>query len=175
MASRRNFLELAAAWWSAAALRAHEHAAQPAPAYRLAFFKPAEVDTLRRLTAILIPPDDRSGGAPAARVEDYIDFVLSHATPALQSTWRAGLKRFRKFDEPRLIKVSANEFQPRTPDEKFFVLLKDATVEAFYTSQEGITKELGYKGYTFLREFPLADMSQVKVPSGYRPLLKERS
>ena len=178
MATRRTFLELAAGWWSAAALRAHEHTAaaeQAGGAYKFAFLREGEVETVRRLTEILIPADDRSGGANAARVEEYIDFVLAHATPALQATWRAGLKRFRKFDEARLRKASANEFRPRTPDERFFVLLKDATVEGFYTSREGIEKELGYRGYTFLREFPAADMTQVKVPADYKPLIRERS
>ena len=167
MPTRRNFLQLAASWWASAALQAQQ---QPAT-----FLSANELQTLRRLTGLLIPADERSGGANAARVEHFIDSVLAYANPALQRTWRAGLKRFRNFDEPRLQKVAANEFHPRTPAEKFFVLLKDATVEAFYTSQEGITKELGYRGYSHLREFPAADMTQVKVPPGYRPLPKERS
>lgn len=178
MATRRGFLELAAAWWSAAVLRAHEHAtpaAIPADGYSFRFLQPREVETLRRLAALMIPADERSGGAGAAKVEEYVDFVLSHAQPALQARWRSGLKRFRRFDEARLRRAAANEFAPRTTEERFFVLLKDAVVEGFYTSQEGITKELGYRGYTFLREFPAADMSLVRIPAGYKPLLRERS
>lgn len=167
MATRRTFLQLATAWWSAAAL-----AAQDKPA---TFLNSTELETLRRLTNILIPADERSGGANAAKVELYIDSVLAHANPALQKTWRAGIKRFEKAGEPQLQKIAANEFTPRTPEEKFFVLLKDATVEGFYTSQEGILKELGYRGYTHLREFPEADMSLVKVPQGYHARLRERS
>jgi hypothetical protein len=167
MATRRTFLQLATAWWSAAALQAQQ---QPAT-----FLNPTELETLRRLTNILIPADERSGGANAAKVELYIDGVLAHANPALQKTWRAGIKRFEKADEPKLQKIAANELTPRTQDERFFVLLKDATVEGFYTSQEGILKELGYRGYSHLREFPAADMSLVKVPPGYHARLRERS
>ena len=43
------------------------------------------------------------------------------------------------------------------------------------TSREGIEKELGYKGYTFLREFPAADMSDVRRAADYTPLLRERA
>ena len=121
MATRRTFLQLATAWWSAAALQAQQ---QPAT-----FLNPTELATLRRLTNILIPADERSGGANAAKVELYIDGVLAHANPALQKTWRAGIKRFEKADEPKLQKIAANELTPRTQDERFFVLLKDATVE----------------------------------------------
>ena len=167
MATRRTFLQLATAWWSAAALQAQQ---QPAT-----FLNPTELATLRRLTNILIPADERSGGANAAKVELYIDGVLAHANPALQKTWRAGIKRFEKADEPKLQKIAANELTPRTQDERFLVLLKDATVEGFYTSQEGILKELGYRGYSHLREFPAADMSLVKVPPGYHARLRERS
>jgi hypothetical protein len=178
MATRRGFLTLAACWWSTAVARAHEHAAEAPPEQAsrgFVFFTPEEAETLRRLAAILIPADERSGGAAAAKVEEYVDFVLAHGGAALKKSWRAGLKRFRKYDEARLRKVSANEFAARSADERFFVLLKDAVVEGFYTSREGIVNELGYRGYTFLREFPAADMSLVKVPAGYFPRLRERS
>lgn len=173
MPTRRETL---AVLWAAAVARAHEHAAAPqstAP-YKFQALRPKEVEIAKRLTAILMPADERSGGAAAARVEEYIDHVLRHASAPLQQAWRAGLKRFAKFDEAALRRVAANEFQARTPDERFFVLLKDATVEGFYTSREGIEKELGYRGYTFLREFPAADMTQVRRDPAYQPALRQR-
>jgi len=174
MPTRRKTL---AALWAAAVVRAHEHAAPPAEsaAYRFAVLNAREAASLRRLTAILIPADERSGGAPAAKVDEYVDHVLRFATAPVRKAWRDGLRRFAKKDEAALRVVAANEFQPRTPDERFFVMLKDAAVEGFYTSREGIEKELGYRGYTYLREFPLANMAEVKRPPDYRPMLRQRS
>lgn len=176
MTSRRDLLGAAAAMWAAAVAEAHEHASSAqAATYSFRFLSRKEIAILQRLAAILIPSDDRSGGAAAARVEEYVDTVLAHGREPLRKAWRSGLKRFAKADEAALKKHAANEFRPRSVDERFFVLLKDAIVEGFYTSREGIEKELGYKGYTFLREFPAADVSDVRRAADYTPLLRERA
>ncbi|MBM3764342.1 MAG: gluconate 2-dehydrogenase subunit 3 family protein [Acidobacteria bacterium] len=176
MTSRRDLLGAAAAMWAAAVAEAHEHASSAqAASYSFRFLTRKEIPILQRLAAILVPADERSGGAAAARVEEYVDTVLHHAKEPLRKTWRAGLKRFAKADEAALRRHAVNEFRARTADERFFVLLKDAVVEGFYTSREGIEKELGYRGYTFLREFPLADMGDVRRAVDYTPLLRERS
>jgi hypothetical protein len=182
-ASRREFLAVAALWSQAVAAAQHNHqAAQTAStkaAYNFVFFQPAERQTLNRLAAILIPADERSGGATAAHVDEYIDFVLSHGNADLQKRWRDGLRAFAKLDEAgsekRLRELAANEFAPKSPDDQFFILLKGAVAEGFYTSEEGIRKELGYQGLGFLREFPGCTHESHAIPEGYQPRLKMRT
>lgn len=180
--SRRHVLTLAAVWAQAlAAAQSHQHAS-PSTAqapYTLRFFTKPERETLLAVAAILIPADDRSGGAPAARVDEYIDFVVSHGSAELKRHWRDGLAMLARVDaadrEKRLRELAKNEFAPETRDEGFFVLLKGAVVEAFYTSEEGIRKELAYQGLGFLREFPGCTHDKHETPANYRPRLRARS
>ena len=183
MLSRRDFATVAAALWAEAVASAqHQHqqaelAPQVAAAAAPVFFTAAERAALDRLTALVVPADERSGGAGAATVTQYIETVVFHAQKPLQTAWRNGLRPYLGAADPLalLTEASRNEFRPRTVAERFFVLLKDACVEGFYTSREGIVKELGYKGYTFLREFPGAEPAELRPPAGYQPLLRQRS
>jgi gluconate 2-dehydrogenase subunit 3-like protein len=183
--TRRGFLATVMLWREAiAAAQSHVHAsaAKTGP-YRLAFFTPHESRIVEMLAARIVPADERSGGAAAARVHEYIDFILIHAPAELQKLWRASIERIA----PRVIgksaeeidallsSVAANEFTPQTKDEVFFVALKEAVTDGFYTSEEGIRKELGYQGDGFLHEFPGCTHTTHETPAGYRPLLKERS
>jgi hypothetical protein len=47
--------------------------------------------TLEALTEAIIPTDERSPGAKAARVADYIDLLLSEADEARRAQWTEGL------------------------------------------------------------------------------------
>jgi|GEM_PF-711664 Gluconate 2-dehydrogenase subunit 3 len=180
MLSRRDFASLAAALWAEAVASAQQHhhdlALQVAPATPV-FFTAKERATLDQLTALIIPADERSGGALAAGVTQYIETVVCHAQKPLQTAWQTGIRPYIGAANPTVLltAAAANEFRPRTPAERFFVMLKDACVDGFYTSREGITKELGYKGYTFLREFPGAQPADLKPPPGHQPLLRQRS
>jgi hypothetical protein len=51
-------------------------------------------------------------------------------------------------------KISRNEDQPVTLEEKFFVALKAATIDGYYTSKIGIHQDLGYQGNTVVIDFP---------------------
>jgi hypothetical protein len=51
-------------------------------------------------------------------------------------------------------KASANEENPKTDLERFFVMLKKMTVNGYYTSSIGIHKDMEYAGNTFLVAFP---------------------
>ena len=53
-----------------------------------------------------------------------------------------------------------NEFNPTTPEEKFFRELKLRTANAYYTSKVGIHDELGYLGNTYQKEYAGYDVSQ---------------
>src|SRR5947207_4339398 len=145
---------------SAAEAFAELQATQAPP--KLAFLTPEQYSTLDALAEAIIPADDHSPGAHAARVADYIDLLLSESTPDVQETWRAGMADLdeatrRRFKTPftqltpaqasaLLTTISANELDPRTPLESFFKATKDATIRGDYTSEIGIHKHLEYKG-----------------------------
>jgi hypothetical protein len=128
-----------------------------------------QFQTLETLVEAIIPADDRSPGAKAARVADYIDLWLSEVDPQVALQWSGGLAlldaesttRFRApfvrlsagQADAILAAISRNERAPQTPLETFFVMTKQATVNGYYTSKIGIHDELHYKGNVFLREF----------------------
>jgi hypothetical protein len=130
---------------------------------------PEQFETLEILVDAIIPTDERSPGAKAARVADYIDLLLSESDSELALQWLGGLaaldveaaKRarapFRKLNATQvdaiLRDISQNEDHPKTPLQSFFVMTKDATINGYYSSKIGIQDELHYKGNVFLREF----------------------
>jgi hypothetical protein len=131
--------------------------------------------TLEALTEAIIPADERSPGAKAARVADYVDLLLGEADDTRRLQWTEGLaaldadatarfgRPFLKLDaaqvETVLTDASKNEKAPalqkneRTPLEAFFVTAKQATVHGYYTSEIGIHQELKYKGNKALLQF----------------------
>jgi hypothetical protein len=175
---RRTALGLALGLWARAEDQAHQHGAgaQETGPYRFGFLRGEEVSVIQRFAEILIPATERSGGAKAARVEEYIDHVLRSAAPSLQRAWRRGLSAWAKEKNAKsaLDRVVAQEFAPKSAEDRFFVLLKNAVTTAFYTSEEGIQKELGYQGLAFLREYPGWNGEQFSKPVNYRPLLRAR-
>src|SRR5689334_6170962 len=57
----------------------------------LRFFTRAQYHTVDVLSERLIPADERSGGAHAARVADYIDLFVFDAPPDIKTAWTEGL------------------------------------------------------------------------------------
>jgi len=186
MTSRRSFLLAAAALWQSSRLRAYQHRHELEPGqnqnpYRFSFLDDVQRGTLRSLLSRIVPADERSTGAVGAKVDQYVDFVLSHADNTTKDLWRNGLTRYAAAIGGKtsdgidlfLEEQSQHEFAPKTADQIFFVLLKTATVEGFYTSEEGIDHELGYKGMTFLLDFNGCTHTQHVAPEGWRPTLRQ--
>jgi gluconate 2-dehydrogenase gamma chain len=138
------------------------------------FFKPEEFRTVEILTEMIIPTDD-TPGAKEAQVANYIDFVVFSAAefkPSLQREWLAGLefldresvaqfgKAFREGSGPDRTKlltlVSAPERDPKLHHDgfDFFVVVKEMTVEGFYTSKVGLIDVLDFQGMNYTSEFP---------------------
>ncbi len=121
------------------------------------------------LSELIIPADDRSPGAKAAQVADYIDFVLSESPAETKKVWTDGLAALdaastsqsgKPFIESTAEQQTAllrdaanNEFNPTTPLETFFREAKSRTIFGYYTTKIGIHDELKYKGNQFLPEF----------------------
>jgi gluconate 2-dehydrogenase gamma chain len=130
------------------------------------FFTPDEFATLDELTEMIIPADEKSGGARAAKVAEYIDARVAEAfDSAERDRWRSGLNSidalskevngvpFLKAEPTRRIailsRIAAAEKNPTEPAEHFFVALKSLTITGYYTSKIGIHDDLDYKGNVY--------------------------
>ena len=184
--TRRQLLEVAAgavvatgllaaapAAVSAAASAAGAEAAGVAPG----FFTAAELKLVDELTEMIIPTDDHSPGARAAKVAAYINARLAEAFDNADRTrWRTGLQSIdaaakaahghvfmRCTPDERLAiltKIAEGESNPQTPIDRFFVELKQTTVNGYYSSEIGIHKEMEYKGNTLQEEYSGIDVSK---------------
>jgi Gluconate 2-dehydrogenase subunit 3 len=135
----------------------------------LKFFTAAQHRTVEALTEVIIPTDERSPGAKAAKVADYLDFVLNESSADAKRAWRDGLavvdaassaqfgKPFADLTAEQQVAIvteaAKNEGNPTTPLERFFGEAKGRTIQGYYTSEIGIHQELKYKGNQFLPEF----------------------
>lgn len=153
----------------------HDHSnrsAQPAATSQpqaLKFFTAEENRAVVEISERIIPADDHSRGAKAARVNEYIDLIVSESPDATKQTWREGLAAIDKLSRDKsgkpfadstidqqvdlLKEISRNERSPQTVEERFFRTIKYATVDGYYTSEIGIKEELHYKGNAYLKEF----------------------
>jgi sugar phosphate isomerase/epimerase len=112
------------------------------------FFTGEEYALVEELTEIIIPADEKSGGAKAAKVAEYIDQDLAEAFDgAKRDEWRKQLalipKTFLSGDPAQRVAIVAS-----MEKEKFFATLKAATVRGYYSSKIGIHDEMNYQGNT---------------------------
>jgi hypothetical protein len=134
------------------------------------FFTPAQHALVDELSETIIPADNRSGGAKAAKVAAYIDQMLRETFDDSQKAlWREGLrlvdimsqhysgKSFVNASPEERIAVltvlSDNDHMTDLPEVRFFIELKRMTVRGYYTSKIGIHDELEYKGNKILQEY----------------------
>lgn len=134
--------------------------ASPVPAdYKLQFFTEDENKLVDQLMEMIIPADDHSPGAHAAKASLFADGMIATGDDAIKKQWRDGLILIREQAKSGpltevLDKAAANEENPKTDLERFFVLLKETTIYGYYTSEVGIHQDLEYAGNTYLRSFP---------------------
>jgi gluconate 2-dehydrogenase gamma chain len=168
----------------ARAQRAHEHvqrerASSTEPekgSYERRFFDEHERATVVALADLVIPPDERSGGAVEAGVPEFIDFILTDelAEPRereeMQTAVRGGLAwldsecraRFEApfgkcADDARRAVLDDVAWPERAAPEMsqgvaFFNLFRDLVASGFWTSKMGMD-DLGYMGNTFVAEW----------------------
>jgi hypothetical protein len=178
--SRRDAIRLGAAATIAASIDVSDAAAAQAvsaAARPATFFTRAELALVDELSQMIMPTDDHSPGARAAKVAPYIDGRLAEAFDQADRTkWRAGLRQLDQLSrqatghgfldsspEQRLAllqKIARFESKPETPEARFFVELKSRVVHAYYTSEIGIKQELEYQGNTYQAEFTGIDVSE---------------
>src|SRR5918992_1654932 len=133
------------------------------------FFTAHEYQTVRVLCDLIIPADERSGGATDAGVPEFMDFTMVDQ-PARQVAMRGGLAWLdlecqRRFDKTLVGSTDAERAQVlddiSTDGEvkpglshglAFFRNFRDLTSSGFWTSKMGI-EDLGYIGNTFVPEW----------------------
>jgi hypothetical protein len=180
---RRDLIKLGAAATVAVTLGIGETSAGQAPAGSVApasaaktFFTRDELAMVDELSEMIIPTDEHSAGARAAKVAAYIDTRLADAWDGQERTdWRAGLQRIDALSQESagkpfmqasaeqrlavLTRIAKNEKEPHVPEELFFAKLKSRVVDAYYTSEIGIKQDMDYKGNSYLPEFVGVDVS----------------
>jgi hypothetical protein len=175
--TRRQLLTVAAGAVVAAPLLESTALAAAAAVAGTKFLTPPELALLDELTELIIPTDEHSPGARAAKVAAYIDARLAEAfEPEIRTRWRDGLKAVDTLASSMhgqafmactpdqrvatLTRFAQNEKKPDSADDKFFVELKGWTVNVYYTSEIGIHQEMEYKGNTLQQEYSGVDVSQ---------------
>ena len=181
--SRRDAVQLLAALPMAAFFKLHgaEHerirrhvddalrsAAEGVP-YAPKFFTAAEFRTVRVLADMVIPRDERSGGASDAGVPEFIDFTVSDRE-YFQKPMRDGLAWIDSQSNSRFGKAFADATQSqreailndiawpaRAPASMaagvaFFNRFRDLTASGFWSSEIGV-KDLRYMGNLFVHEW----------------------
>lgn len=109
------------------------------------------------LVDLIIPPSDTPGAA-AAGVDRYIDEELA-ANEQRRTAFLRGLalleqERFASLASQLQVDLLARYSKESGAAGEFFRLLKDLTVDGYYSTEIGLVKDLGYRGNAFLREFP---------------------
>jgi hypothetical protein len=133
--------------------------ASPAAPYTLQFFTGEESHLLDQLMEMIIPADDHSPGAHEVQTNLFADLMVASSGDAVKKQWRDGIRLMREQAmgtslAGALHKASVNENNPQTELERYFVSLKQMTVNGYYTSETGIHKEMEYVGNTYLAAFP---------------------
>jgi len=143
-----------------------------APAYTPKFFDAHQYKTLQTLCETILPADADSAGAIEAGAPEFIDLLTSENTD-FQKTLVNGIKWLdstcsTRYGKPWLdcappqqkeildliaYRKNAERDESLVEPVEFFSFLRNFTADGFFTSKIGI-KYLGYKGNTFLTEFP---------------------
>jgi gluconate 2-dehydrogenase gamma chain len=122
------------------------------------FLSKAELDWLAALVDTIIPRTDTPGASDAG-VPAFIDRRMA-GNAQLAELFRSGMKTLDAEAQARF----GAAFPAITPgqrvdlltprqEEPFFRAMKGLTVDGYYTSEAGLTQELGWHGNTFLPEF----------------------
>ncbi|SRR5258707_10506570 len=160
MKSRRDALKtiaVSAVLPAALGQTVHQHSAEEKPAApaKARFFREDELQQLALLTDLIIPHSDTPGAAEAG-VPMILDGGASR-NKAVGQRWRDDLKwvkedALKKYDSAHAM-LTAFSTEDGTRGAAFFRMLKDSTIDAYYSTKEGFVQELGWHGNTFLTEF----------------------
>jgi Gluconate 2-dehydrogenase subunit 3 len=167
---RRDLFKIVTIGALAAPGAAQTHNHTPAPAGKAAvkhppFFSDAQRAIIDRLADIIIPTDEQSPGAHDAGVVKFIDLQAGASPKQRQQQWIHGLeavdkdagarfgKRFsdcaRSQQEEIVAGMAENEGNPANDLQRFFLLIKHATMDGYRFSEVGIKQYMGWTGNQF--------------------------
>ncbi|HEY1985291.1 MAG TPA: gluconate 2-dehydrogenase subunit 3 family protein [Terracidiphilus sp.] len=149
-----------------------EKAVAPGGIYVPKFFDAHQYKTLQSLCETILPADSDSAGAIEAGAPEFIDLLTSE-NAEYQQRLKGGLlwldslcaSRYSKSflegtpEQQKEIldliayRKNAAKDEALTSGVEFFSFLRNLTADGFFTSKVGI-HYLGYKGNTYLTEFP---------------------
>jgi gluconate 2-dehydrogenase subunit 3-like protein len=170
MIRRRDLITILGAGATAAQLDAFQHGVHEIRTaqkeYKLQFFSEAENRLLDEVAEMILPADERSPGARAAKVSLYVDLVAANSPAETQAEWKTQLAAFDQAGGKAFLqlapgeraalldRLARSEKQPAAPAEQFFVKMKRATLLGYYTSEIGVRQELLRKSPEVLDRFP---------------------
>ena len=135
-----------------------EHAAHEAAAvaakYVAKVFDAPQLALLAELTDRIIPRTETPGASDAG-VPLLIDRVANRRAESARQ-WKEMLAWFAsqgRTPEQRLTILKRISTESGTEGARYFKMLKDATIDQYYNTKEGLQQELGWNGNTFLAEF----------------------
>lgn len=152
----------------------HAHGQPPAKSAGAApatsrFFTVEELALVTVISDLIIPTDEQSPGAKAAGVPAFIDLMVSESPQEIKKLWRDGLGAVEAMSRKKfsagftsasveqqtelLTDISKDERKPSSPEEHFWVAIKNLTIDGYYTSEIGIHQDLRYKGNSYVKEF----------------------
>jgi hypothetical protein len=118
--------------------------------------------TLEAAAERILPADESSPGAREALVAPVLDAHAARGDEARRARWQAGLAALDARAAARggtsfaalapadqdalLTELAAHEAAPQTDPQRFFVELKREIVRAYYATEIGLLRELGYEG-----------------------------
>lgn len=134
------------------------------------FFSAREFAMLDEIAEMIIPADDKSGGARAAGVAGMLDRSIGESLdPEWRQSWRDDLAEIDRLSRAMyrkgfleaspaerlrlLTRISRNEANPQEAGEYAFGTIKWSVAEAYYRTRIGIHDELEYKGNVIQDEF----------------------
>ena len=132
-------------------------ASQAQGAYEPQTFSAEEYESLGALVDMIIPASD-TAGARDAGVHAIIDENLANdgGTLAILNDGLAQLRGDGFWDESPAQRVATLTRYSESAGAKaeFFETLKGLTIDAYYSTEIGLARELGYQGNTYLSDFP---------------------
>jgi Gluconate 2-dehydrogenase subunit 3 len=132
------------------------------------FFQPAEFHTIEALSERIIPRSE-TPGAKDSGVALLIDKAIV-SDPDLVLSYRAGIADINALsvesygkafvdltEEQQIALLTPVSLENDSHMGKFFILVKNMTVDAYYRTEAGLKTELGWHGNTYLASFPGCD------------------
>jgi len=137
--------------------------------YQPKYLSKHEFATMRRLSDLIIPADERSKGAIDSGAAEYIDFLCSRSPEfadiftgglgwldgAMQTRYQTTFVDARPQQQTAMLDLIAyrkNESPELGPGIAFFRWARNVVVDAYYTSPVGIA-EIGYMGNSAVSQF----------------------